>query len=508
MKKLFSWWIFGFCAFWILFSVVLLRIINLDKFPIFVDEAIYVRWAQVMRAESTLRFLPMTDGKQPLFMWVIIPFLKVLENPLVAGRLVSVVTGIISLIGVGVLSYLLFKSKKAALVAFFVYAISPYSVFFDRMALADSMLSMFGIWTFIGGILIARTLRLDVAMLTGFALGGAWLTKSPALFFSLLFPTTWLFADWKKEKLKLSLRLLFFTGVSLLISQIMFNILRLGPNFQMLGSRNLDYVYPLNSIFSSPMDPLIPHLKDVVSWLKYFGPVLIILFLLGGLIIGLKKYFRQTLFLMTLVIVPTVAQCVYAKVFTARYMYFVFPYLAILVSLVFLVRSKVLKIFLSFLLFLYTFTALRQDLYLLFDPKKMSLPVGERSGYLEEWSSGYGIKEIAEYLRVRASNLPAGAQIIVGTDGYFGTLPDGLQIYLNDISAIKIFGAEVRFSSVPKSVVDSAMADNETYLVVNSSRFFIRNPENEGLTLIHSYPRAKKTNGDQESLLFFSVKKQ
>src|SRR3989344_5804660 len=56
-----------------------LRLYNLTYLPIFADEAIYIRWAQIMQAESTLRFLPLSDGKQPLFMWGMIPFLKIFK---------------------------------------------------------------------------------------------------------------------------------------------------------------------------------------------------------------------------------------------------------------------------------------------------------------------------------------------------------------------------------------------------------------------------------------------
>ena len=67
-----------------------LRLPNLTLQPIFADEAIYIRWAQVMRAEPTLRFLSLSDGKTPLFMWAMIPFLKVFSDPLFAGRFLSV----------------------------------------------------------------------------------------------------------------------------------------------------------------------------------------------------------------------------------------------------------------------------------------------------------------------------------------------------------------------------------------------------------------------------------
>ncbi|MBM3209681.1 hypothetical protein FJZ40_05350, partial [Candidatus Shapirobacteria bacterium] len=62
----------------------LFRLYDLTIIPVFADEAIYIRWAQVMRAEPTLRFLPLFDGKQPLFMWLVIPFLKLISDPLVA----------------------------------------------------------------------------------------------------------------------------------------------------------------------------------------------------------------------------------------------------------------------------------------------------------------------------------------------------------------------------------------------------------------------------------------
>ena len=83
-----------------------LRLSKLNSIPVFVDEAIYIRWSQVMRNEASLRFLPQTDGKQPLFMWATIPFFKISSDPLVAGRLVSVATGFGTFLGIGFLTYL------------------------------------------------------------------------------------------------------------------------------------------------------------------------------------------------------------------------------------------------------------------------------------------------------------------------------------------------------------------------------------------------------------------
>src|SRR3989344_3182848 len=88
----------------ILAAYLVLRIPNLTLQPIFADEAIYIRWAQVMKSEPTLRFLPLSDGKTPLFMWTMMPLFKVFEDPLFAGRFLSVMSGLVTLLGVFFLS--------------------------------------------------------------------------------------------------------------------------------------------------------------------------------------------------------------------------------------------------------------------------------------------------------------------------------------------------------------------------------------------------------------------
>src|SRR3989344_5506175 len=78
----------------------LTRLINLNKFPIFTDEGIYIRWAKVAWHDATWRFISLTDGRQPLQTWATIPFLKLFpNNALFAGRLFAVFSGLLSLSG-------------------------------------------------------------------------------------------------------------------------------------------------------------------------------------------------------------------------------------------------------------------------------------------------------------------------------------------------------------------------------------------------------------------------
>ncbi|MCX6705960.1 MAG: hypothetical protein NTV24_02535, partial [Candidatus Woesebacteria bacterium] len=145
-------------------------------------------------------------------------------------------------------------------------------------------------------------------------------------------------------------------------------------------------------------------------------------------------------------------------------------------------------------------------------PSLANLPNSERSGYLEEWTAGDGIKEISEYLRNENIKEP-NKKIVVGTEGFFGTLPDGLQIYLNDVPEITVIGTGLDFKEVPQSLMESKKFGNKTYLVVNKSRFF-GDADKLGLELVAVYPKALRINeesrefklkGPQEVLYFFEL---
>ena len=53
----------------LLIGYIVMRTVNLTKFPIFSDEAIYIHWAKVAWHDAAWRFISLTDGKQPLQTW-------------------------------------------------------------------------------------------------------------------------------------------------------------------------------------------------------------------------------------------------------------------------------------------------------------------------------------------------------------------------------------------------------------------------------------------------------
>ena len=488
----------------ILLLALFLRTYNIFSIPVFADEAIYIRWAQVMRAVSSLRFLPLSDGKQPLFMWVTIPFLKVITDPLVAGRAVSILSGVGTLVGVYLLTNRLF-GRVSALFASLSYAVSPFSVFFDRMALVDSMLAMFGVWSLYFGVLTSQTLRLDWAMLTGFALGGAYLTKSPGIFFLALLPSTLLVTSWKKTRaanLRLAPRLVLLWIVSWIIGLGFYNILRLGPEFHMLTARNQDYLYTVGEILKHPLDPLVPHLHDIKTWLWILLPGTTLAAALLGAVVNFKKTWNTKLLLLAWVLGPLLVEAALAKVFTARYILFTTTPFFVLAGVGGSFISKKLRPLetVGGLLVMPVFI----NYFLLLKPENAPLPRNERAGYLEEWTSGTGIREVAHYVKSEKEKNP-NQNILVGTEGFFGTLPNGLQIYLSDIPGIVVRGVGVTITEVDSSLVDAKKAGNRVFLVVNSTRFKVVSPEEKGLKLVSEYPKAQRPNGTQEALTLWEL---
>ncbi len=504
-KKLFNEWKWTVLALTVVLLIGLgLRVCSLTLLPIFADEAIYIRWAQVMRAESTLRFLPLSDGKQPLFMWLMIPFLKLIQDPLVAGRFLSVLTGIGTILGVFVASYLLFKSKKVALIASFVYSLIPFAVFFDKMALADSMLTMFGVWILAIGIVLVRTLRFDVAMILGFVLGGALLTKSPALYFSLLLPTLVLFIQKKRDIWKYFILLI----PTYLIGYGIFNILRLGPNFHMLALRNLDYVYPLSHILSSPLDPFKPFVDRSKEFYWIMGGGSLMIMWLVSYLVNFKSKLKELFVLTVWFLGPILISSEFSKTMTARYVLFSLPFYVIIASAIFLINTKKLKIIQFLLISIFVVWSLAFNYKLLSNPETANLPRSERSGYLEEWTAGQGIREISDYLK--SQSLRNNQTIVVGTEGYFGTLPDGLQIYFDSSlipsngSKVKVIGIGLQLDKVPEQLVDAKKAGDIVYMVVNNERMNTDYTKLD-LKLIKEFKKATRPNGTTQSLLLFEV---
>ncbi len=472
------------------------RVINLTLIPIFTDEAIYIRWAQIGLVDPFHRFIALTDGKQPLFTWLMYPMLKIFDDPLFAGRFVSVVTGVVAVIGVYMAGRVLF-GKKIAIISSLLYIFSPFTLLYDRLALMDSLLSAIGIWSLYLEIILVTRLRLDVALILGFTVGLGLLTKSSAYFYIYLLPFGLILFDWKRTNLIKRLgKFISLSTIALVISQIMYNALRLSPWFYIIRQKNYSFIYTIPEIIKSPFSVFLPNLNGLLQFLTVYLTMPLDILLAVAVIYFIMRHDKKVILLFLWFIIPFLSLALFGKVLFPRFILFMILPLIIIsarmigeVDILFKKKNYILPIFAAFILIYPAY----QSFLLVYSPVKAAIPQNDRNQLMDDWPSGYGVKEVIEYL----DNESKKGKVVVGTEGTFGLFPAAIEIYLKKSKNIDIRGYWP-VSEVPTDLLVSARI-YPTYLVFKDTQIV---PDNWPLELVARYPRGQgRTN-----LLFYKVK--
>lgn len=412
----------------------------------FTDEAIYVRWAQIALNDSAWRFISLTDGKQPMYVWAAMVLMKFIKDPLFAGRLISVLTGFLTMVGLFMLAYELFKNKTVAYLTSTLYVFYPFAQVLDRMALYDSMVATFFIWALYFSILLVRKIKLNIAYTLGFIIGGGVLTKSSNFFSIYLLPFLLIIFNFKEKHLEERLvRFILLASFSAAIGYGFYSILRLSPMFEMISTKNATFVYPFSEWLQHPFTFFAGNFKGLFGWLVQYLTIPYIALILIALIFS-KKFIREKILLLVYFILPFTALALFGKVIYPRFIF--------LMSLMFLplaamglesltafvqrkVRLKISNVFypviITAIFILYPMIVCLQFAY---SPVTAPIADADRAQYLNGWAAGWGVKESIGFFENQAKN----QKIFVATEGTFGLMPESLEIYLIKNKNITIKG--------------------------------------------------------------------
>lgn len=454
------------------------RLINLDALPIVTDEAIYLRWAQVVAGDRGQVFLPLTDGKTPLFMWTVIPFLALIEDPLIAGRILAVVLGLFGFFGIYILARLLFSTRTAAY-ACLLWIVTPFVLTYDRLALVESMLLTFQVWLLTVCVKFMQTTKVWYAVGAGCLLGAAFLTKPSALQFILILPVLVLLAPGVLKKSR------FYAGLSLLIFAALSVIapLKFSPHFQAIFLRTQEYTYSLYELMRRPSEIVGGNLGSLVPWLiaNVTWPIIGWAFL--GAIFGIRSKLRQTLMLVILILLTMSILAITGKVLYPRYLLGVLPSMGLLAAYgIERTAARLPRILFLFILTVSLIPALAFDRRLLLFPNEAPFVHVDRWQYLSGWAAGHGVKEYAQYLVEASNNQP----LLVGVEGRFGNPYNGLQVYLAKYPHIDVVAVDHELAKVPARLKRHPIP---TYLIANESRLSLL--PNEQVEIIRFTPKPK-----------------
>lgn len=464
------------------------RLTNLTAIPLFTDEAIYIRWSQIGAGDANWRFISLVDGKQPFFTWVVMVLLRLIPgDPLFIGRLASVLAGIGSIVGIWFLSYELFGRKAIAFMSSILYLVSPFALVYDRMALYDSMVATFFIWNFYLAILLARRVKLDVALILGMMLGVGMLNKTSGFLSLYLLPMTLIVFDWQSDfRWKRFVQWVFLVAVATIISQLLYSVLRLSPLFSMVSQKDSVFVYSYGEWIKNPFLSLEGNLRGLLDWLIHYltWPVFFAA-LLPAMVVPRSR--REYLLIYAWWVIPFVGLASFGRVLYPRFILpMSMPLLVVAATTVVWVleaiRLKVWKIVLAGIFFLPSLLAVY---YLLFNPLYAPIPYADRGQYISDWPAGWGVREVNNFLGRQA----ARGHITVFTEGTFGLLPYAIEIYLVDNPNVTIRGIWPVPQEVPDYVISSVRLE-PTYLVFSQQDV----PKGWPVSLVAQYQKGLRTD--------------
>lgn len=498
--------------FWMASVVVMMvyffsRLILLDHFPVFADESIYIRWAQLILDDwRQYLFFALNDGKTPLYIWMLSFFHGLSANQLVAGRLVSVMGGIVQVGLIGLILKQLGARRWTQVLGMFLVVILPFWVTYHRLALMDGWLTVWLSLALYFGLKLIEVQKSaskilhtqKILMIAGYglSLGLSLWTKLPALFYlpiCLWIPFySWLTStDKSKKNVFLDLVMYFVPhGIAVGIGCLFFVLLRVSPAFGQLFSRGQDFTFTVGEILGGKWTETLPNLMRFLGYfVTYMSfPVLLacmtglfsararsrVVLLLGGAILFVLPFailgkVVHPRYLLPAVIFVTLAASLSAEAIWEK-----------VVSIDHMIKKSVLSIVVALLFAHMISTSFYFMSSFILTPDMTPFAQHDRTQYLEEWSSGHGITESVDLIR----SLTKDHTVAVATEGRFGTLPDGLLLYFygQNVDNLYIEGiGQYPVKSLPPFFTDRAKTFDQSLLIVNSHRNELPLPESAKL---------------------------
>ena len=499
--------------FWLTILVVLYfvtRLTNIMSLPLFTDEAIYVRWSQIAKQDAAWRFISLTDGKQPSFIWIAMNIMRVVSDPLLATRLVSVFAGFGTLIGIMLLSLELFKKKRTGsvmnrifghlledkiigFVAGLLFILFPFALVMDRMAMYDSLVACIMVLALYSEVLLIRYVRLDIALLSGLVMGSAVLTKTSGFFSIYLLPFSLLLFDFRQKEWRRKLtEWIVFVVIAVVLVFCMYSVLRLSPFFYIIDEKNALFVYPLSEWLMHPFEFLYGNFHALIEWFLIYITIPIVLFAVLSFFVG--KNFREKLFLLIWFLAPFVALGLFGKTLYPRFIYFMtFPVIILaafaVTQLMQRFKSKILSIIIILLAGSFS---IYTDYFILFNFSHAPIPQADLGQYINSWPAGGGTAEMVQFFNTQSKK----GKIYVATQGTFGSLPTNtMEIYLGNNKNIETRGIYPLPSQLPADLKERAKT-MPVYYVFNDDE---NAPADWPLTPVGKY---RKGSGDRHLSIY------
>ncbi len=476
------------------------HLVGLLELPVFADEAIYIRWSQLIIDDaSRYLFFPMNDGKTPLFFWLLAPFQFLFSDQLFAARFVSVLVGLAQMLVLMKITSVFTKNFKTIYLSGFFVSVLPFWYFHHRMALTDGLLTLLlscSILFLVSELkkqksssgsdlqdILNQLKSRDTVMRIFFAgvfFGLALITKVPAILFApSFFLLTLLIEKRTFQNLFLAVcKVVIILGIGIGL----FATLKFVPSFSQLFGRGSDFLLPFGEVLSGKWKETLPSLPVYVGYFAfYMTPTLFFLLLIGLFSRQNKSLVHIFFWSGVLFIFPIglLGKVVYTRYLFPATIYFTLASVFAIEDLFVFSKQFGTKLWHTFLvsgalvLLISNSIANSGTFMVISMTNHTQLPLVQSDvvQYLTEWSSGHGLYEVSQLIKNEAKH----TTLAVATEGSFGSLPDGLNLYFHrkDVSNIYIDGVGFPVGGITQSFAQRADSFEKKWLVINSHRMHL-----------------------------------
>jgi hypothetical protein len=457
------------------------RTVNLLGLDPFIDEAAWTDWAfrQFELTSPRTWIIPLvTDGRPPLFVWLMVPFGALVDNGILAGRLAAAVCGAASagaLYGLG----REVGSRTLGTVAAILWALSPFAVFFSRIAADDALVTLLAILATWASVCLARRPTPKTGALCGLCLAlsvfakttGVLLAAAPVLAIVMLGrPLAW-------RSYVRPLLAAFVVGL-IVSAPLLLGVL---PLLQQVALHT-------SSSHSTGRDLLWGNLGVTFGWAETFVGYAFMLLAGVGVLLALVLHQRGLLFMALLGIGLNLVLLYVTTPLFARYLLFL-SYPAYLLAAYPIERASRLverlpqisglsgRVRLAgsvVVVALGLTVALGRQMDLLVSvvraPTEARIPGSEHMGYVENWFAVYGLGRVVDDLRARGQERQVTVLVPPASRESRVLIPyAALRMYLRREPNVRVVEVPALWRAQDLRDVRRIARDGPTYLLMNGS---------------------------------------
>jgi hypothetical protein len=423
-------------------ALLILRFSFILKAPLYLDEGIYISWANLIHNSKDFAYTSLQDGKTPLYFWLLSFWGPQINNYLLAGRLISIFSGLVT-----AASWMIIFNKnfKKSFIYLSIFLIAPYGFLVERMALSDSLLialsSLSLMFIICAKNILENKNKINYYLfylsmsLSGIALGFSYATKTTTrLFFItyLIIIFSWIFLYCLNKQYKKMITLLIGSIILILFYNEIITYFKVGGYifWNSIAQKEQLMIYsPSEIITRLTNNPLsaFNYAALFFEYLQKYLSTLLILTTIGIIQIIRKKENQKFIWLIFYFVFVSFAICVSGKVMASRYIYAVYPtLLAISVfGIDYLISIK--KKWSTLLLLSIYITTLFQSLPYVFNFEKASYAKDDQQYFVSGNLTALGLNHVMKYFKDKDTT-----DTLIGLSGSWG-IPDGALVLLKEV---------------------------------------------------------------------------